>query len=348
VIYLGNGLYSTTKEDYLMHYGRKGQKWGQHIYGEERKPGNGKRKRKKRSLEDRYYDRAEANRYNVDGKFTTNVNGKASTKKLPKSPIGMLFKYKDLSDDEYDAAMKGIRRRNEVYDGAINEAYRAERALNYPNVILKDVTTAMRNVDYLKDKFGENAAARAQAREAKLAEERKNIVNPSAGETLDFFEETGFKKPSISELRKMKKDLHDKDAMHSDTLKKGNYLEHYGVKGMKWGIRKDRNGKDRNLSRAQRKISKDAEKDAVEFARAKMFYGEGAGNRRKLIKATVNQKKKQNKFYEQEFEEYLKDQDMAEHAVKAKRERNFKDGTKKVKKAAKTAGNVATTISRFL
>lgn len=39
-------------------------------------------------------------------------------------------------------------------------------------------------------------------------------------------------------------------------------LIHYGVKGMKWGVRRR------------------AKKDAKEYARAKMFYGEGAGTRR--------------------------------------------------------------------
>ena len=35
-------------------------------------------------------------------------------------------------------------------------------------------------------------------------------------------------------------------------------LEHYGVKGMKWGVRRD------------------AKRDANKFAKAKMYYGEGA------------------------------------------------------------------------
>lgn len=62
--------------------------------------------------------------------------------------------------------------------------------------------------------------------------------------------------------RRYYKKGHNKRMGHSE-------LMHYGVKGMKWGVRR----------RARR--------DAKEFTQAKMYYGEGAGNRRKLIKATV-------------------------------------------------------------
>lgn len=52
------------------------------------------------------------------------------------------------------------------------------------------------------------------------------------------------------------------------------YLMHFGVKGMKWGGRRK------------------ARKDAKESARAAMYYGKGAGNRRKLIKNKVAQRSK--------------------------------------------------------
>lgn len=83
-------------------------------------------------------------------------------------------------------------------------------------------------------------------------------------------------------------------------------LYHYGVKGMKWGVRRK------------------ARKDAKEYARAKMFYGEGAGTRRKLIKATVNERSK-DPDYKREFDAALAKQDMSKHAAKAKAERKAKD-----------------------
>ena len=60
--------------------------------------------------------------------------------------------------------------------------------------------------------------------------------------------------------RRYYKKGHNKRMGHSE-------LMHYGVKGMKWGVRRR------------------ARHDAKEFTQAKMYYGDGAGNRRKLIKA---------------------------------------------------------------
>ena len=115
------------------------------------------------------------------------------------------------------------------------------------------------------------------------------------------------------------------------------YLEHHGIKGQKWGIRRYQNpdgslteaGKAKLASGdAPRSTKRVAKRDAREYARAQMYYGEGAGNRRKLIKATVEQRKKNDPFYAKEFERQLAKQDMASHAAKARAERTTRDVAK--------------------
>lgn len=118
------------------------------------------------------------------------------------------------------------------------------------------------------------------------------------------------------------------------------YLMHYGVKGMRWGVRKDKSASQ--LSRVDRRYDKLAKKDAKEFARAKMFYGEGAGNRRKLIKSTVEQRKKDNAHYAEVFDTYLAQQDMAKHASAAKKERAIKTAASKTAKTSRGLVNAAT------
>ena len=98
------------------------------------------------------------------------------------------------------------------------------------------------------------------------------------------------------------------------------FLAHYGVKGMKWGVRKSD-----STGGVPRKTDRQAKKDAKEFARAKMFYGEGAGNRRKLIKAKVEGNSKKDPNYKKAFDKHLADQDLAKHSEKAKGERKRKD-----------------------
>lgn len=102
------------------------------------------------------------------------------------------------------------------------------------------------------------------------------------------------------------------------------YLAHFGIKGQRWGVRRYQN-EDGSLTPAgEKRYRKEAAKDAKEYARAKMYYGEGAGNRRKLIKATVAERSK-DPNYKRMFDEELSKQDMSEHASKAKAERHVND-----------------------
>jgi len=110
------------------------------------------------------------------------------------------------------------------------------------------------------------------------------------------------------------------------------FLEHFGVKGMKWGVRKDR------TPGVSSRVDRDARKDAKEAARAKMFYGEGAGTRRKLIKAKVEAKSKRDANYKKAFDSHISRQDMSKHSSKAvseRRRKNAKDSS------TKSAGFVA-------
>lgn len=109
-------------------------------------------------------------------------------------------------------------------------------------------------------------------------------------------------------------------------------LKHYGVKGMQWGVRKA----DR-LEGVPRSTNKEAYKDAQEFARAKMFYGQGAGTRRKLIKAQVEAKSRRDPAYKKAFDHHLNKQDLGKHAVKAKKERRRKDAREGTAKAVRGA-----------
>lgn len=97
------------------------------------------------------------------------------------------------------------------------------------------------------------------------------------------------------------------------------FLAHHGVKGMKWGVKRDR------PDGVSRKTNRDASKDAKEFARAKAFYGEGAGTRRKLIKTSVEAKSAKDSSYQKAFDHHLAKQDMDKHVSKAKSERKRKD-----------------------
>lgn len=126
------------------------------------------------------------------------------------------------------------------------------------------------------------------------------------------------------------------------------YLAHYGVLGMHWGIRKDRSGSD--APKVSRKVNAQAEKDAQEFARAVMYYGQGAGTRRKLIGQTVEYRKRTVPGYTQAFDHHFNNQDMSRHATKAINERTWTDRRQKVRQgsgyvARRLTGELGTTAA---
>jgi hypothetical protein len=113
------------------------------------------------------------------------------------------------------------------------------------------------------------------------------------------------------------------------------FLAHYGVLGMKWGKRKA------EIPGVSNKTNREARKDANEFAKAKMFYGEGAGTRRKLIKAKVESKAKKDPTYKKAFDHHLSTQDLGKRASQARGERKRKDVVAGTAKTARGVKNLA-------
>lgn len=118
-------------------------------------------------------------------------------------------------------------------------------------------------------------------------------------------------------------------------------LIHYGVKGMHWGVRRDGpTGVSSSTNRA-------AKKDAKEFARAKQFYGEGAGTRRKLIKAKVEGKSKTSSSYKKAFDHHLDRQDTSKHAAKAQSERKRKNVANSTRKGIRGTSHILRGNSQY-
>lgn len=123
----------------------------------------------------------------------------------------------------------------------------------------------------------------------------------------------------------------------------GEALVHYGVKGMRWGVRKADDGPEG----VPAKTNKAAKADAEEFTRAKLFYGEGAGTRRKLIKAKVEAKSKADELYKKAFDHHVAKTDLAKRAEQAAKERKRTDVKKSVKKTGKGVGHILRGNSQY-
>jgi hypothetical protein len=98
-----------------------------------------------------------------------------------------------------------------------------------------------------------------------------------------------------------------------------NELTHFGVLGMRWGVRKDRS------SGTKSSTVRLASKDARRYADAKMFYGKTTGTKRKLLKAELDKKKQTIDGYEDAFNEALKSVDYSKSAKKAATKRKTTD-----------------------
>lgn len=120
-------------------------------------------------------------------------------------------------------------------------------------------------------------------------------------------------------------------------------LAHFGVLGMKWGVRNTKN-----------RVRKEATKDAKRHMDAKMAYGTGAGTRRRLLKAEIEPKLK-DPFYAKSFDDALAKIDTAKAAANARawrRSQDVKDqtvrSTKQVAKYVTGTTSVAAVALAYL
>jgi len=106
-------------------------------------------------------------------------------------------------------------------------------------------------------------------------------------------------------------------------------LIHFGILGMRWGVRKNNST---GISKSTEKLAK---KDAKRFVEAKLFYGETAGTKRKLLKAELDRKKKQIPDYEKAFNDAVNNVNTAAAAKKAVTNRKVIDTSANAKRLAK-------------
>ena len=169
---------------------------------------------------------------------------------------------------------KGARKSREQRNAERRAKYEAKLKAKYGDYDIAAIEDHIKKRKALAQKVKNFRLANQRNRQLTATERREKYYNELDTGQLG---KTYATDATLAEAaRRYYKKGHNKRMGHSE-------LMHYGVKGMKWGVRR----------RARR--------DAKEYTQAKMYYGEGAGNRRKLIKATVKTRSK-DPFYKSEFD----------------------------------------------
>ena len=209
---------------------------------------------------------------------------------------------------------KGTRKSREERNAERRAKYEARLKAKYGDHDIKMIEDHIKKRKALAEKVKNFRLANQRNRQLTATERREKYYNELDRGQLGKTYSTDV---TLAEAaRRYYKKGSNKRMSHSE-------LMHYGVKGMKWGVRR----------RARR--------DAKEYTLARMYYGEGAGNRRKLIKATVKARSK-DPFYKSEFDKAVTKTDMSKRASQARRQRGRKNVRNTTGKTVRGVGNIAT------
>ena len=190
---------------------------------------------------------------------------------------------------------KGTRKSREERNAERRAKYEARLKAKYGDHDIKMIEDHIKKRKALAEKVKNFRLANQRNRQLTATERREKYYNELDRGQLGKTYSTDV---TLAEAaRRYYKKGSNKRMSHSE-------LMHYGVKGMKWGVRR----------RARR--------DAKEYTLARMYYGEGAGNRRKLIKAKVKT-------------------DMSKRASQAQRQRGRKNVRNSTGKTVRGVGNIA-------
>ena len=208
---------------------------------------------------------------------------------------------------------KGTRKSREERNAERRAKYEARLKAKYGDHDIKMIEDHIKKRKALAEKVRNFRLANQRNRQLTATERREKYYNELDRGKLG---QTYSTDTTLAEAaRRYYKKGSNKRMGHSE-------LMHYGVKGMKWGVRR----------RARR--------DAKEYTLARMYYGEGAGNRRKLIKATVKARSK-DPFYKSEFDKAVSKTDMSKRASQAQRQRGRKNARNATGKTVRGVGNIA-------
>lgn len=344
------------QNDFLMHHGVEGQKWGRRHgppYPLDDNPSKQAYKKHKAA------HGGSDNKPKSQREIAKQERANYKKKKLPKTSFGLALKNRNLSDAEFREASKRINRDREVAEGVIRDLYSIEKFLNFPNQVLNDGVKAVRSVDYIVGKikgtkckdvsYGKFPMTKAgeeflgnkiylpytfqEFGNLVAGKDRVNGKASYANYINSKFETTtmdSIKNMPLSDSeynKRMSQFNSNKFFGHSDTITipslqhddmkdVDDYLCHYGVLGMKWGVRNAREANDifhQTEAFTRRRVLNDMLKSgkiskaqyASALTRSKFTLKNALRANRAGERATLNELKKSGKSGKQHVEDTL-------------------------------------------